>query len=70
MRVKIELDTMTDVNEFIAAVSNVEDPVYLIGEHFCVNAKSLLGALYTMEWAEVWCECERDIYDRISKFVI
>ena len=70
MRVKIELETMGDVSEFVAITSKIAEPVHLVGENFRVSAKSLLGALYTMEWDEVWCECERDIYTKIEKFVI
>lgn len=70
MRVKIELETMSDVSEFVAIAMKIAEPVHLVGENFRVSAKSLLGALYTMEWDEVWCECERDIYTKIEKFVI
>ena len=55
---------------FVAIATKVPEPVNLIGEGFKVSAKSLLGALYTMEWQEVWCECEVDIYSKIAKFVI
>lgn len=70
MKVKIALETMSDVYEFVAIASKISEPVNLIGEDFKVSAKSLLGALYTMEWKEVWCECEKNIYGKISKFVI
>jgi hypothetical protein len=70
MKVKVALETMSDVSEFVAIASKVKEPVVLVGEDFKVSAKSLLGALYTMEWQEVWCECEVDIYSKISKFVI
>lgn len=70
MKVKVALETMSDVSEFVAIASKVKEPVVLVGEDFKVSAKSLLGALYTMEWQEVWCECEVDIYNKISKFVI
>ena len=70
MRVKVELETMNDVTQFVAIATQVAEPVYLVGNDFRVSAKSLLGALYTMEWDDVWCECERDIYTKIEKFVI
>ena len=70
MRVKIELETMNDVTQFVAIATQIAEPVYLVGDDFRVSAKSLLGALYTMEWDDVWCECERDIYTKIEKFVI
>ena len=70
MKVRVELDTLSDVREFVKAVTAVAVPVHLVSENLCVSAKSLLGAMYTMEWAEVWCECEEDIYNKIAKFVI
>ena len=70
MRVKVELETMNDVTQFVAIATQVAEPVHLVGNDFRVSAKSLLGALYTMEWDDVWCECERDIYTKIEKFVI
>ena len=70
MKVRIELDTLSDVREFVSIATSVAVPVQLVSEHFRVSAKSLLGAMYTMEWAEVWCECDEDIYNKIEKFVI
>lgn len=70
MKVKIELNTMTDVNEFVKLVSTVSAPVHLVSDGLRVSAKSLLGAIYTMEWEEIWCECDTDIYNKIEKFVV
>ena len=70
MKVRVELDTLSEVREFVKAVTAVAAPVHLVSDNLRVSAKSLLGAMYTMEWAEVWCECEEDIYNRIAKFVI
>jgi len=72
MRVKIRLDTMTDVNHFVNVVSQVDGNVVLTDKNrnFSVNGKSLIGALYTMEFSEIWCESETDIYTKIKDFVI
>ncbi len=70
MRVKVELETMNDISQFVAIATQIAEPVYLVGQDFRVSAKSLLGALYTMEWEDVWCECEKDIYTKIEKFVV
>ena len=70
MKVKVELQTMNDVSQFVAIATQIAEPVYLVGNDFRVSAKSLLGALYTMEWEDVWCECEKDIYTKIEKFVV
>lgn len=70
MKVKVALETMSDVTNFVAIASTVGAPVHLTHGDFRVSAKSLLGALYTMEWDEIWCECDKDIYSQIEKFVI
>lgn len=61
MRVKLNLDTMRKVNEFVGVATTVQSNVYLTNDNhkFVVNAKSLIAALYSLEWAEgVWLECE------------
>ena len=70
MKVRVALETMNDVTQFVAITTQVTAPVYLISKHFCVSAKSLLGARCSMEWDEVWCECDVDIYHKIEKFVV
>ena len=70
MKVKISLDTMSSVSQFVSITSAIEHPVYLTSGHFRVSAKSLLGALCSMEWDDIWCECEEDIYTKIAQFVV
>ena len=70
MRVKIDLITMSDVVDFVRIATSIPEPVYLVGHDVRVRATSLLGAAYTMEWDETWCECERDIYSKIEKYVV
>lgn len=70
MRVKVELVTMEDAATMVRIATQVKEPVYLVSEDFRVSAKSLLGALCSMEWNELWCECEKDIYSKIEKFVV
>lgn len=70
MKVKVSLDTIAQVNKFVGITSQINAPIYLVSDGFKVSAKSLLGALYTMEWSEVWCECDEDIYSQIAQFVI
>ena len=71
MRVKDNLDTMTDINDFVKAVTNYGGNVYLTDKdrNFIVSAKSMLGAIYSMEWGEVWCESDDDIYHILSRFI-
>jgi hypothetical protein len=61
---------MEDAANMVKIACQVEEPVYLVGENFRVSAKSLLGALCSMEWNELWCECEKDIYSKIERFVV
>ena len=70
MRAKIALVTMDDAAQMVKIATQIKEPVYLVGNGFRVSAKSLLGALCSMEWDELWCECEKDIYFKIEKFVI
>lgn len=71
MRAKIRLDTMKDINQFVATCSKVSVPVYITdGAGLRVSAKSVLGVMYSMEFANIWCECDEDIYNQIERFTI
>ena len=71
MKAKIRLDTLTDIRSFVDAVSSVAADVHLSdGQGLKVSGKSLLGAAYTMEWHDVYVECDFDIYSKISQFVV
>lgn len=70
-RHKIELVTTNDIMEFVRIASNEVGAVKLIdGNGFCVNGKSLLGAMATVEWKSLYCESENDIYSRIERFCV
>lgn len=67
---KINLITMTDVVQFVAAISNVDSSVKLVDDAgFCVNGKSLIGAVASLEWDNLYVLSEEDIYSKISAFV-
>ena len=71
MRAKIRLDTLSDIRKFVDITSSENGKIVLIdGSGMCVNAKSLIGTMYTTEWSEVWCESDKDIYQKIKEFVI
>ena len=71
MRQKVCLDTMTDIQKFVEVVSRVGETVTLEdGDGHCVSASSLLGALYSMEWNEVYCCCHKDIAGYILPWII
>lgn len=71
MKVKIRLDTMSDVKHLVHVACNVEEDVVIYdAAGLRVNAKSMLGALYAMEFNEVWCESNADIYKELEPLVI
>ena len=64
MRVRINLDTMTKINQFVADIFLTDAK-----RNFIVSAKSMLGAVYSMEWDEVWCEADEDVYRIVGKYM-
>lgn len=71
MRAQIRLDTMSDVHRFVKIATSQRGAVHITdGEGLKVSAKSLLGALYAMEFDHLWCEAEEDIYYAIEDFII
>lgn len=72
MKTRIELETLTDVKNFCEAVSSITTDVFLTdtNKSFKVNAKSTIGTLLAhVEWGEIYCECEEDIYSTIEPWV-
>lgn len=74
MKVKINLDTITDIGNFVIAVSHAvgkNDKVWVKDNNgSCVNAKSFLGLVATRDFDELWCESEKDIYSSIRAFTV
>lgn len=69
-RYKINLVTKSDLVDFTDAMAKVDKPVSLTdGNGFKVSAKSILGVMYTVEWAGTYVETEADIYDMIEKWI-
>lgn len=69
---KIILDTTQDAIDFSHIVSKLPDSVHVYvtdNNGLKVNAKSLIGMLYSLEFEELWCESDADIYTQISKFI-
>lgn len=72
MKYKIRLDTSTDVAKFVALTTSIQNAEITVtdGKGMCVNARSLLGMLYALEFTELWCNSNVEIYDLIKDFVI
>ena len=68
---RIRLDTMADVNRFVGIATQSPGKLILTDdENFTVNGKSLLGAMYTFEWDQIFCQSENEIYFKIRDFII
>lgn len=74
MRVRINLDTITDIANFVVAVAHAtgkNDVVWVKDtKGSCISAKSFLGLVATRDFDEIWCESEKDIYSSIKPFII
>ena len=73
MKVRIILDTITDIGNFVLAVHHAtrkDDKVWVTdGDGARISAKSFLGLVATRDFKEIWCESEKDIYRAIYPFV-
>ena len=70
MKERVNLDTMSKINAFVAICSRLDCKVDLIdGNGYRVSAKSLVGALATVDWNQVFIECEKDIYAYVQEFL-
>ena len=70
-RHKINLNTFRDCVRFVNAIKGCRCKISLEdGAGYKINAKSLLGALATIEWDNLYCCSEEDIYSLIEHWVI
>lgn len=73
MRVKLNLDKASSISDFVNVASGVKGNVYLTNNdhQYVVSAKSLLGAMYSLEWSDgIWLECEdENAYSIFRKFM-
>lgn len=70
-RTRINLVTLSDVKNFVKAVTAIGEDVTLIDSvKHCVSGKSLMGAIYTLEWDEVYCICSKDISSQILPWIV
>lgn len=70
MKIKVRLDTVTDIANFVLIASQVKSNVYLTNNNgLKVDGKSFLGVAHAHEFDELWCECDEDIYTRIKDFI-
>ena len=69
---KIRLDTFSEVTEFVDIVSQQKGEIILTdgNENFKVSARSMLGAMYALEWKDLYVVSDNDISASIMKFII
>lgn len=69
---KIVLDTVSDVNKFVSIANEFLNSTITVTDNngLRVNAKSLMGMLYALEFEELWCESDAEIYEKIKDYVI
>ena len=71
MKAKIRLDTTNDAALFSNICLSLPGHITVTdNKGLRINAKSILGMLYALEFEELWCESDIDIYSHIEKFVI
>lgn len=71
-KLKVNLDTYSQIQKFVNIINanNIKATLATGDGQYRVNARSLLGALATMDWSsDVWIESEEDIYSQIEEFV-
>ncbi len=71
-KTKIVLDTLSDAAEFVSIVTSISGAIVYVTDDkgLRVNGKSLMGMLYALEFNELWCYSNIDIYNKIKKFVV
>lgn len=71
MKVRIRLDTITDIANFVLVANSTQKDVFLTNdEGLCVNGKSFLGVAYSKEFDNLWCLTDADLYTELSNYII
>ena len=65
----VRIDTMQEINDFVAIATTVQTKVTISDdEQHAVNGKSLLGCIYSMEFAHLFVTCEECEASKFDKF--
>lgn len=71
-RYKLRLETQSDCAKFVTAVASLPSTTFVHitdGNGLCVNGRSLLGVLYTLEFSQLWLESNKEVYLTVKDFV-
>ena len=71
MKCRVYLETLSDVNKFVNIATSIEGAkIYLTdSSNFCVSAKSIIGAIYSLEFDEIWLYSDKDVYSKFAEFI-
>lgn len=71
-RVKIRLDTLKDINRFAQIAMTVQDELVVTNNtgSYKVNAKSILGLMYAIEWNDIYMVASSINYMKFRDFII
>lgn len=71
-RVKIRLDTLKDINRFAQIARTVQDELVVTNNtgSYKVNAKSILGLMYAIEWNDIYMVASSINYMKFRDFII
>ena len=70
-KMKINLDTGNDALKLVYQATQIPDEEIYISDttgHLRVRARSIMGALYSMEFKDLWLETEKDHYHLFKDF--
>lgn len=69
---KIQLITMTDVQHFVhlAEQSGLNLKLCDNDKNYMVNASSLLGVRYSLEWDSLYLISEEDVYTIFKNYIV
>lgn len=74
MKHRVNLDTTTNIANFVLAVSKLPDNVRVFIKNrdgsLSIDGKSFLGLAHAREFDELYCVCDTDIYSIIKDFVV
>lgn len=69
MRIKIRLDTAREAQKLANIAQGIDDKITITDNNgLCVNAKSLLGVIYALEFNELWLESEYNHWGSFADF--
>lgn len=69
---KIELNTLTDVKNFVNIIttSNLSSPELTDGDKYTINASSIMGVIYSLEWNNLFLVTTEDVYSLLKDYIV